>query len=260
MLAGPLFGNILIWFLTLWIRKPDDTPQTTTHHPPPRRNNGPERIPIRRKKPGTALSDFVKAMREEDVKPPPPRTALILTPGIPTRIRIPSPQTIVHTPLFPLSAPLSAETVMTPRNPHVPTFPGQKNQPIDTTPSKSQSPNHAPNLPFPPFEIEDQEAKGYISTSSNGKPSPPPSTDLIDEANKIPLPTSPIIQEKIHSHTPNATTPPSTSQNAISHPASSRRVRFTPRVRVVSTGTQLFPVEEEDPLSLGVVTVDNGDD
>ncbi|KAE9962167.1 hypothetical protein BLS_000718 [Venturia inaequalis] len=240
MLAGPVLGNMLIWLLTLWIWNPDDIPQTP-RQPQPRRN-GPERIPIRHNKSGTALSDFVRAMREEDAEPP--RTASTLTPGIPTRIRIPSPKPFIHTPLFPLSAPLSGELVVTPRSPHLSTFARQMNTTIDTTISASP---HATALPFPPFKIEYGDHND--GTSPRSAPSLPSYPGLVDEANTIPLPQSPLIEAKFQPHTKNAIPPPQNFHENMTHPGSSRRVRFTPRTRVVSTGAQLFPVDEEDPLS-----------
>ncbi|TLD39672.1 hypothetical protein E2P81_ATG00659 [Venturia nashicola] len=242
MLAGPVLGNMLIWFLALWIWNPDDEPRTS-RHPQPRRE-GPERIPIRRNKSGTALSDFVRAMREEDAEPS--RTASTLTPGIPTRIRIPSPKPLIRTPLFPLSTPLSAETVMTPRNPHCSTFSSQMNTSIATT--LSRSPGAIRNLPFPPFKIvEEDDLKD--KTSPRSVLTPASSTELIDEAKAFPLPQAPVFQANLQAHAENATSSAQHYQQAIPNPGSSRRVRFTPHMRVVSTGAQLFPIDEQNPLS-----------
>lgn len=245
MLAGPIIGNMIIWLLTLWMAKPDEKPQT----PRQPRRNGPERIPIRRNKSGTALSDFVKAMREEDAEPP--RIASTLTPGIPTRLRIPSPKPMIRTPLFPLSAPLSDETAMTPRNAHLSTFSRQMHGSFDMSISKSSRAPIKLTPPFPPFqeEEEDEDEDENNSASRRSALSPPSYSELIEEANSVPLPQSPIIQAKLQSHTNNAIPQSQNYHNAIAYPGASRRVRFNPHMRVVSTGAQLFPVDEQNPLS-----------
>lgn len=244
MLAGPIIGNLIIWLLTLLMAKPEDKP--TPCRPQPR-SNGPERIPIRRNKSGTALSDFVRAMREEDAEPP--RIASTLTPGIPTRLRIPSPKPMIRTPLFPLSAPLSDETAMTPRNPHFFTFSRPMGGSFDMSISKSP---HAPIRlisPFPPFQEEDEDENENNNTSERSPLSPPSYSELIEDANSVPIPQSPVIQENLQSHTNTAIHQPQNYHNAIAYSGASRRLRFTPHMRVVSTGAQLFPVDEQNPLS-----------
>lgn len=194
MLAGPILGNMTIWLLMLLTgAKTEDKPKTPLR-PQPRRD-GDERIPIRRNKSGTALSDFVRAMREEDVEPP--RTASTLTPGVPTRIRIPSPKPIMRTPLFPLSAPLSAETAMSPRNPHLSTFSRQMNGSIDTTMSKSPRAPTNLSLPFSSFVIEEEGLNDRTSAHSEAALSLPSYSELIDEANSVSLPQSPTIQANL---------------------------------------------------------------
>jgi hypothetical protein len=109
LLAGPLIGNLVVWLLGLYLKanEPEQPPAPRTEE----RYDGREPIPMDRNNPGSALSDFVKAMREEEHETGESsnRTSN-RSAGIPARIRIPSPKESMRTPLFPLSTPLSDDT------------------------------------------------------------------------------------------------------------------------------------------------------
>lgn len=222
MLAGPLIGHICIWLLMLWMKNADLEPPAPTSHSSRSPANGPETIALRRMRPGNALSDFVKAMREEDDAPA--QTSSRLTPGIPTRIHIHSPKPAIPSPLFPLSAPLTNNPLEMPRDPRIQTFSHQMNASIDMSTTKSPRPVKTACLASLLEENENNHA------SNRSALSPPSYSELIDEANSIPLSQSPVNQ-------------------AMTHPGPGRRVCFTPHIRVASTGAQLFPTNEYNPLS-----------
>jgi hypothetical protein len=217
MLVGPLIGNFCVWLLMLWMKRSDPEPPARQ---PSIRVDGPEMIPFGSKKRGSALSDFVKAMREADDEPIQTST---LTPGMPTRINIHSPKTNTLSPLFPLSAPLTNETCMSPGNFHDSTFSLQISGFIDSSILKTPSPTN--KSAFGLNALDEEDDSQYQSAQS-----PPSHAELLNEARSIPLPQSPPHQPTTFS------------------PSEGRRVRFSPHVRTISTGSQLFPADQQRPL------------
>jgi hypothetical protein len=220
MLAGPVIGNVVIWLLVLWMK--NSAPKPPPARRPSHSFDGPETIPIGSKPPGSALSDFVKAMREEDRQTD---ESPAIAPGVPTRIQIHSPKAFILTPLFPLSAPLTDETCMSPCSPLGSNLSRQINGSVDLPITKTSQ--------FSTTVTSTANLLGEKNRSSQ-QPAEKSSSSAWPLTNKTE--SVPDLQSCVH-------------QTTASAPSEGWGVRFSPHVRVVSTGAELFPANEQNPLS-----------